>query len=62
MNDGATGIDFDGGASVHGGVPLDVKDPQCSYAWQNKERSGCGLGFELVLLAPLLARLRRRAG
>jgi hypothetical protein len=35
-------------------------DPQCSYAWQNKERSGSGLGFELVLLAPLAARLRRK--
>jgi hypothetical protein len=59
-NDNATGIDFDGGASLNHGVPLDVKDPQCTYAWQNRERSACGLGFEVVLLAPLLARLVRK--
>jgi hypothetical protein len=59
-NDFQTGIDFDGGASVNGGVPLDVRDPQCTYGWQNKERSGCGLGFEIVLIAPLLARLTRK--
>lgn len=61
-NDGATGIDFDGGASRNGGVPLAVADPQCVAPWQTKERAGCGLGFELALLAPLLARLRRRSG
>ena len=61
-NDGATGIDFDGGASRNGGVPLAVRDPQCAYAWQPKERAGCGLGFELALLAPLLVRLRAAAG
>jgi hypothetical protein len=60
-NDGATGMDFDGGASRNGGVPLAVRDPQCSYAWQARERAGCGLGFELALLVPALARLRRAA-
>ena len=60
-NDGAPGIDFDGGASRNGGVPLAVPDPQCTTAWRNTEiPAGCGLGFELALLAPVLARLRRR--
>jgi N,N-dimethylformamidase beta subunit-like, C-terminal len=60
-NDHEQGIDFDGGASLNGGVPLDVPDPQCGAAWKNSEwpPPACGLGFELVLLAPLLARLRR---
>src|SRR4029453_15548640 len=37
--------------------------PQVPQAWRNKERPpGCGLGFELVLVTPLLAWLawRRR--
>jgi len=55
-NDGDGKIDFDGGPG--GGVP----DPQCTTAWRNKETPGCGIGFELVLLAPLLARLRRLRG
>jgi hypothetical protein len=64
-NDLATGIDFDGGASVNGGVPLDVADPDCTTAWKNREGSGsCGLGAELVLalaaLGPLGARAARR--
>jgi hypothetical protein len=60
------GIDFDGGASQNGGVPLAVRDPQCSTPWQRLESpSSCGLGFEMT---PLLAgvgymmrRVRRRA-
>jgi hypothetical protein len=61
-NDGATGIDFDGGASLHGGVPIDVKDPQCATLWDNKEASStCGIGFELALVLPALEALRRRA-
>ena len=79
-NDGQPGIDFDGGQSIHGacsgGVcPPGVSDPEgdgvanpdpdCSAAYRNDERpSGCGLGFELAVALPLLARLarRRRAG
>lgn len=73
-NDFHLGIDFDGGASHdldHDGrvdaqfnlaIPLvGTPDPQCTAGWMNKEKlGGCGLGFELVFLAPLLARLRSR--
>ena len=62
-NDWSTGIDFDGGASVNGGVPLSTPDRQCvGKPWRNSEAISqtCGLGFELVFLAPLLARLTRR--
>jgi len=64
-NDAQPGIDFDGGASVHGGVPLSTPDPQCTAAWRDREAatSRCGLGFELVLLlAPLHLLARRRTG
>lgn len=64
-NDGEARIDFDGGASQNGGVPLAAPDPQCTAAWQNSEAAprSCGFGFELAFLAPLLARLasNRRA-
>ena len=62
-NDGQPGLDFDGGASRNGGVPLSTPDPQCTAAWTNSEigkPSACGLGFEIVLLTPLLAALARR--
>jgi hypothetical protein len=55
-NDGDGFVDWDGGPL--GGIP----DPQCvGTPWRNMEVQidPCGLGFELVLLAPLLARLRR---
>jgi subtilisin family serine protease len=57
-NDGDGGIDWDGGAG--GGAP----DTLCvDRPWAIRERSSsCGLGFELVLLAPLLRRRRRSAG
>jgi cysteine-rich repeat protein len=65
-NDGQPGIDFDGGASVNGGVPLASPDPQCTAAWVNREAAqntvGCGIGPELALLVPALAALRRRRG
>ncbi len=62
-NDGQIGIDFDGGASRNGGVPLAEADPHCTSAWRDSERpTACGLGFELALLAPLAARLRRLRG
>jgi hypothetical protein len=61
-NDGQIGIDFDGGASLNGGIPVDVPDPQCNAAWKNKESaSSCGLGFELAPILLTLAALRRRA-
>ena len=52
-NDGDGGIDWDGGPG--GGTP----DAQCTTAWKNKEAAGCGLGFEIAGVVPLLARLRR---
>ena len=57
-------IDWDGGASA--GLPpaqQTAPDPQCAgRPWRNLEgKVGCGLGFELVLLLPLLA-LRRARG
>jgi hypothetical protein len=36
-------------------------DPQCvGLAWKNKEKTGCGLGFELALILPGLMGLHRR--
>jgi hypothetical protein len=60
-NDGQAGIDFDGGASLHGGVPIAAPDPQCTTAWSNREAAGCGLGVELLALAAFLAGRRRRS-
>ncbi|MDJ0785244.1 MAG: CRTAC1 family protein [Myxococcota bacterium] len=56
------GMDFDGGASVNGGVPLGSADPDCTgKPWRNREGSpGCGLGAELVLILLPLQALRRR--
>ena len=59
-NDNKHGIDFDGGASVNGGVPLGPADPHCASFSDNKEAGGCGLGFELVFLLPPLMWLHRR--
>ena len=64
-NDLQPGIDFDGGASVNGGVPLAVADPQCTtptIASEGIASGGCGIGPELALLLPLFgfARARRR--
>jgi hypothetical protein len=75
-NDNQAGIDFDGGASLdidpqdnhidiefNPATPMvGAADPQCvGKAWLNKEKTGgCGLGFEVVFLAPVLARLARR--
>ena len=73
-NDGQVGIDFDGGASLDldGDGFIDAAfnpdtpavaapDPQCvGKPWRTSEKSGCGLGGELLLLLPLLDALRRR--
>jgi hypothetical protein len=60
-NDGQAGIDFDGGASLNGGVPVASPDPQCTAPWVNKESgSNCGIGFELAPLLLGLEALRRR--
>jgi cysteine-rich repeat protein len=41
--------------------PVGAADPQCANKpWRTKERSGCGLGFEIALIAPLLARSARK--
>ncbi len=54
-NDGDGAIDWDGGPGAA------MPDPQCGgLAYGDKEAAGCGIGAELVLLAPLYARLRRK--
>jgi len=54
-NDGDGKIDWNGGPG--GGTP----DPQCTSPSRRRENppGSCGLGFELVLVLPLLARWRR---
>jgi hypothetical protein len=52
-------IDFDGGASLNGGVPIGTPDPHCKTAWRNNEKA-CGLGFELAVIVPVIAALRKR--
>jgi hypothetical protein len=62
-NDGDGKIDFDGGASANHGVALAAPDLECSVPWHDIEKpssGGCGLGAELAVLIPLLARWRRR--
>jgi hypothetical protein len=61
-NDGQLGIDFDGGASANGGVPLGPADPNCTGPTGSSEApltGGCGLGPELALGLPALMALRR---
>ena len=57
-NDADGKIDFDGGASLNGGVPIGAIDPSCKTSYRNGEK--CGLGFELVVVVPALAALRKR--
>jgi hypothetical protein len=57
------GVDFDGGASRNGGVPIAGADPQCTAPWIGREATPtngfCGFGPELALALPALAALRR---
>jgi subtilisin len=57
-NDGDGGVDFDGGASLNGGVPFADPDTNCSQPTA-AEKASCGLGVELVALLALLRRRRR---
>jgi hypothetical protein len=60
-NDADGKIDFDGGASLNGGVAITVPDPTCAGDPMRTERqSACGLGAEVVLLLGLTLGLRRR--
>ncbi len=73
-NDGDGAIDFDGGASLDldadGFVDAEFNpqqpavtapDSRCLLPWHDREgRTGCGLGFELVLLLPVASWLRGR--
>jgi hypothetical protein len=55
------GVDNDGDGTVDwDGAGVGLPDPNCMVAWRNSEKPPvCGLGFELALVVPLLARLRR---
>jgi cysteine-rich repeat protein len=51
------------GRDNDGDGKTDAADPQCAgKPWSNREAGGCGLGFELALLLPALARLRGGRG
>jgi len=61
-DDGDGRIDFDGGASRNGGVPLADPDPPCvGKPHRNRETpNACGLGGELVLAFGIASAWRRR--
>ena len=60
-DDQQPGVDFDGGASLNGGVPIAAPDPQClDTPWRTTESKSCGLGAEIAALLLLVKRLRRR--
>jgi len=61
-NDAKYGTDFDGGASLNGGVRVEFADWECEgKPWRRREAAGyCGLGFELTPLLLLLGWRRRR--
>ena len=61
-NDGRPGVDFDGGASAHGGVAIDVPDPHCTTPYRRTETAPplCGFGAEVAFVLGGLALARRR--
>jgi hypothetical protein len=61
-NDADRLIDFDGGASANGGVPIASPDPFCLTGADPYESApvSCGLGFEMAPLLVGLAALRSR--
>jgi hypothetical protein len=60
-NDGDGQVDFDGGASALGGLPLAPADPGCAgLPFWSETSFACGTGFELTLLLPALGWLRAR--
>ena len=62
-NDGQLGTDFDGGVSVlgPGGADPNGADPEClGRPWADRERAGCGLGYEIAAPLAAIALLRRR--
>lgn len=62
-NDADGKLDFDGGASLTGGVPLAPADPNCGLAWKDREAARrCGLGYELAAAMAALAGVARRRG
>jgi hypothetical protein len=61
-DDGDGRIDFDGGRAANGGSALGQPDPECKAAYQRREDSGCGLGFEVGVALTLLAWRRRQIG
>lgn len=60
-NDGDGRIDFDGGASRNGGIPLAEADSFCTSAARNHEARPCGLGVESLGALWLLRRRDRAA-
>jgi hypothetical protein len=64
-NDEDGTLDFDGGASLNGGVPVAPADSACGEGWYPDEGLGggpnCGIGAELALVLAALRRWRRGA-
>lgn len=64
-DDGDGRIDFDGGASWNGGVPVAEPDPPCTdKPNRNREtpNASCGLGAELAIALGVAFAWRRRSG
>jgi hypothetical protein len=59
-DDGDGMTDYDGGLSVNGSVDPDGPDPECVGLPGGLKEKPCGLGAELLLLAPLMWVHRRR--